>query len=111
MDMTYLQEPPKLNESEILDSVQEHYGLQGTLHALVGDRDQNFLLESPGDQRHVVKISSLNEAQEILEFETEMMIRLSRDTSGLTPNIVSATSGSSLITLQNDNMIFFQLNV
>ena len=100
--MTYLQEPPKLNESEILDSVQEYYGLKGTLHALAGDRDQNFLLKSPGGQKHVVKISSLDEAQDILEFETEMITRLSRDTNGLIPNIISATSGSSLITLQNE---------
>lgn len=100
--MTYLQEPPKLNKSEILDSVQEYYGLQGTLHALAGDRDQNFLLESPGGQKHVVKISSLDEAQDILEFETEMITRLSRDTNGLIPNIISATSGSNLIALQNE---------
>ena len=31
-----------------------------------------------------------------------MITRLSRDTNGLIPNIISATSGSSLITLQNE---------
>ena len=31
-----------------------------------------------------------------------MIPRLSRDTNGLIPNIISATSGSSLITLQNE---------
>ena len=47
MDMTYLlQEPPELSKSEVTNSVQEYYGLEGTLHALPGDRDQNFLLES-----------------------------------------------------------------
>ena len=94
--MTYLQEPPKLSESEVSNSVQEYYGLEGTLHPLPGDRDQNFLLESPGGQKHVVKVSSLDEVQEILEFETEMITRLSNDTNGLIPSVIPAISGTCL---------------
>ena len=99
--MTYLQEPPKLSESEVSNSVQEYYGLEGTLHPLPGDRDQNFLLESPGGQKHVVKVSSLDEVQEIIEFETEMITRLSNDTNGLIPSVIPAISGTSLVTHEN----------
>ena len=101
IDMTYLQEPPKLSESEVSNSVQEYYGLEGTLHPLPGDRDQNFLLESPGGQKHVVKVSSLDEVQEIIEFETEMITRLSNDTNGLIPSVIPAISGTSLVTHEN----------
>ena len=109
--MTYLQEPPKLSESEVSNSVQEYYGLEGTLHPLPGDRDQNFLLESPGGQKHVVKVSSLDEAQEILEFETEMITRLSNDTNGLIPSVIPAISGTSLVTHENQQGHHYRLRI
>ena len=64
--MTYLQKPPELSKSEVLDSVRVYYGLEGTLYTLPGYRDQNFLLESPEGEKHVVKVSSPDEADEIL---------------------------------------------
>ena len=111
IDMTYLQEPPKLSESEVSNSVQEYYGLEGTLHPLPGDRDQNFLLESPGGQKHVVKVSSLDEVQEILEFETEMITRLSNDTNGLIPSVIPAISGTSLVTHENQQGHHYRLRI
>jgi len=111
IDMTYLQEPPKLSESEVSNSVQEYYGLEGTLHPLPGDRDQNFLLESPGGQKHVVKVSSLDEVQEILEFETEMITRLSNDTNGLIPSVIPAISGTSLVTHENKQGHHYRLRI
>ena len=109
--MTYLQEPPKLSESEVSYSVQEYYGLEGTLHLLPGDRDQNFLLKSPEGQKHVVKVSSLDEVQEILEFETEMITRLSNDTNGLIPSVIPAISGTSLVTHENEQGHHYQLRI
>ena len=112
MDMTYLlQEPPELSKSEVTNSVQEYYGLEGTLHALPGDRDQNFLLESPGGQKHVVKVSSLDEAHEILEFETEMITRLSNDTNGLIPSVIPAISGTRLVTHENQQGHHYRLRI
>ncbi|HIA99494.1 MAG TPA: hypothetical protein EYO30_05840 [Gemmatimonadetes bacterium] len=112
MDMTYLlQEPPELSKSEVTNSVQEYYGLEGTLHALPGDRDQNFLLESPGGQKHVVKVSSLDEAQEILEFETEMITRLSNDTNGLIPSVIPTISGTRLVTHENQQGHHYRLRI
>ena len=112
MDMTYLlQEPPELSKSEVTNSVQEYYGLEGTLHALPGDRDQNFLLKSPGGQKHVVKVSSLDEAHEILEFETEMITRLSNDTNGLIPSVIPAISGTRLVTHENQQGHHYRLRI
>ncbi|MEE3137675.1 MAG: aminotransferase class III-fold pyridoxal phosphate-dependent enzyme [Gemmatimonadota bacterium] len=112
MDMTYLlQKPPKLSESEVTNSVQEYYGLEGTLHALPGDRDQNFLLEAPGGQKHVVKVSSLDEAHEILEFETEMITRLSNNTNGLIPSVIPAISGTRLVTHENQQGHHYRLRI
>ncbi len=109
--MTYLQKPPELSESEVTESVQEYYGLEGTLSALPGDRDQNFLLESPGGQKHVVKVSSLDEAQEILEFETEMITRLSNDTNGLIPTVIPTISGTRLVTHENQQGHLYRLRI
>lgn len=86
-----------LDETVALDAVREHYGLDGTLSPLPGERDLNFLLEIEGGVRCVVKVSSPDEAQEILEFENRMIERLAGETNGLVPGLVAARSGQTLI--------------
>ena len=109
--MTYLQKPPELSKSEVLDSVRVYYGLEGTLYTLPGYRDQNFLLESPEGEKHVVKVSSPDEADEILEFETKMITRLSKDTDGLIPSVIPSTSGNSLVTHQDHQGCHHRLRI
>ena len=91
------QRRPDIDESVALDAVREHYGLDGTLTPLPGYRDRNFLLEADGGVRYVVKVSSPDEPQPILEFENRMIERLAEDTNGLVPGLVAARSGSTLV--------------
>lgn len=97
--MTPIGNRPDLDASEVLDAVREHYGLDGTMTPLTGDRDWNYLLLSDDGERHVVKVSSPDEPQDILEFETDMIARLSADTDGLIPALVASRSGSELVVL------------
>ena len=64
--MTPIGNRPDLDASEVLDAVREHYGLDGTMTPLTGDRDWNYLLLSDDGERHVVKVSSPDEPQDIL---------------------------------------------
>lgn len=88
---------PDLDEAVALDAVREHYGLDGTLTPLPGERDRNFLLEVDSGVRYVVKVSSPDEPQAILEFENRMIERLTADTNGLVPGLVAARSGATLV--------------
>ena len=95
--MIRIQSRANLDEAVALDAVREHYGLDGTLSPLPGERDRNFLLEGEGGVRYVVKVSSPDEAHEILEFENRMIERLAGETNGLVPGLVAARSGQTLI--------------
>jgi len=92
--MIRIQELPNLDEVEALAAVRAHYALEGTLSPLAGERDRNFLLQTAQGERYVVKATSPDEPQGILDFETRMMARLSRETDGLVPGLVPATDGS-----------------
>ncbi len=95
--MIRIQSRPDLDEAVALDAVREHYGLDGTLTPLSGERDRNFLLEVDGGVRYIVKVSSPDEPQPILEFENRMIERLAADTNSLVPGLVAARSGETLI--------------
>jgi len=99
--MIRIQSRANLDEAVALDAVREHYGLDGTLTPLPGERDRNFLLEVDDGARYVVKASSPDEAQEILEFENRMMERLSRETNGLVPGLITARSGETLVAYED----------
>ncbi len=95
--MIRTQSRPDLDEAVARDAVSEHYGLDGTLTPLPGERDHNFLLDVDSGARYIVKVSSPDEPQPILEFENRMIERLAADTNGLVPGLVAARSGETLI--------------
>jgi 4-aminobutyrate aminotransferase-like enzyme/Ser/Thr protein kinase RdoA (MazF antagonist) len=92
--MIRIQDLPNIDEAEALAAVRKHYALEGTLSPLSGDRDRNFLVETAEGERYVVKATSPDEPQDILDFETRMMGGLSRETDGLVPGLVPAMDGS-----------------
>ena len=95
--MIRIQSRPDLDEAVALDALREHYGLDGTLTPLPGERDRNFLLEVDSGVRYIVKVSSPDEPQPILEFENRVIERLAADTNGLVPGLVATRSGETLI--------------
>ncbi|NIR38917.1 MAG: serine kinase, partial [Actinobacteria bacterium] len=61
---------------DVLEGLRQHYGLDGSLRPLPGDRDRNFLLATEEGARYVVKVSSPDESDEILEIEADLMEHL-----------------------------------
>ena len=88
---------PELEPREALGAVREHFGLDGSLTPLPGERDLNFLLDATDGRRFVVKVSSPNEPDEILEIEADLMQHLARSTDGFAPSMVAATSGAFIV--------------
>jgi len=89
---------PELGPEDALLAVREHYGLDGALTPLPGDRDRNFLLEASDGQRYVVKATSPDEPDEILRIEVDLMMHLARSTEGFAPDVVESDSGSYVVT-------------
>ena len=59
--MIRTQERPDIGPGEAAEAVRAHYGLEGRLSPLPGERDRNFLLEGPDGRRWVVKVTSPEE--------------------------------------------------
>jgi Ser/Thr protein kinase RdoA (MazF antagonist) len=83
--------------------VRAIFDLSGSLTPLPGERDQNFMLESGSGERYVLKVSSPEEQDEILRFETEMLVRLSEKTQGLVPGVMQAQSGEHLVEYEDSD--------
>ncbi|MEX2465942.1 MAG: aminotransferase class III-fold pyridoxal phosphate-dependent enzyme [Gemmatimonadota bacterium] len=94
--MIRIQRRTEIGLQEALEAVRSLFDLDGTLTVLPGERDQNFLLTAEDGERYVVKISSPDEPDPILRFETEMLVTLSAETEGLVPGVRAATSGAHL---------------
>jgi 4-aminobutyrate aminotransferase-like enzyme/Ser/Thr protein kinase RdoA (MazF antagonist) len=99
--MIRIQRRPEVDVQEILGAMRQHFDLDGTLSALPGERDQNYLLETDDGRRYVVKVSSPEEPDPILRFETEMLVKLAAETDGLLPGVHPAKSGKHLIEFED----------
>lgn len=63
-------------ESVIHELLARFYGLIGSLHPIPTEKDDTFLLESPGG-RHLVKISSPHEEWQDIELQISAMLHVS----------------------------------
>jgi len=95
--MINVQNRPELDPEEALEAVREAYGLDGSLTELPGERDRNYLLRTAGGDRYVVKASSPDEPDEILEIENDLVSHAAERTDGLVPGIVPARSGEQMV--------------
>ena len=95
--MIRIQSRPELRPEDALSAVREHFGLEGTLTSLPSERDCNFLLESTEGSRYVVKVSSPDEADEILDIEVDLMRHLARVTQGFAPSPVATPEGAHVV--------------
>lgn len=95
--MIKIHDRPELSAAETLAVVEEHFGLNGELTALAGERDLNFRLDTPGGNRYVVKVSSPDEPDEILEIEVDLMRHVARTTEGFSPAPIATKNGDYLV--------------
>jgi hypothetical protein len=92
-----IQSRPVVAEVDVREALQAHFGLEGTLSDLPGERDRNFLLTCADKRRFVVKVSSPDEVDEILDIEVDLMRHLSSATDGFAPDVLAAESGAFVV--------------
>ena len=97
--MHLLQHTPGFSPEQALAIAREHYGLEGPLvSALPSERDQNFLLESRGGERFVLKIANALEDPGFLEAQHQVLGRLAGE-GDFCPRVLASRSGAPLVTV------------
>ncbi|MGH7690469.1 MAG: aminotransferase class III-fold pyridoxal phosphate-dependent enzyme, partial [Gemmatimonadaceae bacterium] len=88
---------PRFDEASAARLAHERFGIDGVIHPLFSERDQNFRVQ-PRRTGHgaVLKIANAREARAILEAQHAALDHLARRT-GLTPRVLGTTDGERLI--------------
>lgn len=73
---------PALTGAEVAALLAEHWGITGRLSALVGERDQNLLVEGPAG-RHVLKIANAAEDARQLDLQDAALAHIAQTDPGL----------------------------
>lgn len=96
--------PPRLTESQAIESVRRHYGLEVTVRPLVSERDQNFRIETSDGRRFVLKIANAAEDPLVTDFQIEALLHIAAkaDASLSVPEILPTNDGSSRYVLESD---------
>ncbi|HSG49537.1 MAG TPA: phosphotransferase, partial [Longimicrobiales bacterium] len=95
--MIRTQERPDIGPDDAAAAVREQYGLTGRWTPLPGERDRNFLLQEEDGRRWVVKVTSPEEPDEHLEFETGLLAWLAGDERLPVPAVASSTAGDPIV--------------
>ncbi|HEX6465628.1 MAG TPA: phosphotransferase, partial [Vicinamibacterales bacterium] len=86
---------PALTPAEAVDVARRLYGIDAGATPLPGERDQNFLLQTPAGDRFVLKIANGTDNRALLEAQNAAMVHVARR-SPLCPRPVAALDGSLL---------------
>ncbi|MEM7416990.1 MAG: aminotransferase class III-fold pyridoxal phosphate-dependent enzyme [Gemmatimonadota bacterium] len=99
--MINIQTRPDVSADRVSLAVTEHFGLAGPLTPLAGERDLNFRLDQDDGSRYVVKVSSPDESDVILEIEADLMAHVARIT-GFSPAPVASAAGAHVVHFDGD---------
>ena len=88
---------PQFSEAEVLEILEQLYGLKGTVQELPSERDQNFRVDATSDEYYVLKISATSESVQVLELQNHAMNHLSQHLPvGSSPCPVKSKSGREI---------------
>jgi len=93
-----LSHAPRFDAAAAARLARDLYGLSGSVRALTSERDQNFLLETDGGERLVLKIANALEDPAMLDAQQRAMTHVGA-TLALAPRVLSTRAGSTLSTV------------
>ena len=98
-----LQSPaPDLSHEEILNTIDQQYGLQGTLYPLDSERDQNLRIETADGQSFVIKIANSAERIEIIDMQIKALEHIALvDPQLPVPRVLNSVNGLPLEKIQS----------
>ena len=79
---------------EAAEAIRACYGLTGELARLPGEADDNFLLQTGGDQRYVLKVAHLRADPQVVGVQVRVLQHIESAAAGLpVPRVVPAAGG------------------
>jgi Ser/Thr protein kinase RdoA (MazF antagonist) len=85
---------PNLPSEAVAALVRRLYGIDGSVEALAGERDQNCRVETAGGSRYVVKISNPSEPPSVVDFQVAALDYIAQASPGLpVPRVVRTLTG------------------
>jgi hydroxylysine kinase len=95
--------PPRLSEDLLGPYLSKHWGIEGELGRLSGERDQNFRITAANGSRYVFKIGSPLEDLALVDFQIQALLHLEASDPGIpVPRIRRSVSGKLFETLATD---------
>ena len=93
--MSVLEQTPRFDAADATALAHDLYGLSASAARLPSERDQNFLLQTPGD-RFVLKIANGSEPLPLLEAQNSALRHVAGRT-GLCPAVIAARDGREIV--------------
>ena len=85
-------------------ALAEHFGHDGSLSLLTGERDSNFRLDAGDGRRFMLKVSHPDEDPVVADFQTQALRHIARTDPGLpVQRLVPARSGAASLLLTDDD--------
>lgn len=92
--------PPRINEDLLAPFLHEHWRIEGDLHSLSGERDQNFRVTTADGSRYVLKVASPLEDLVLVDFQIQALLHLAAaDPTIPIPRILRSSNGKLFETL------------
>lgn len=96
--------PPSLSEESAAYILRDHYGIEGMLKSLAGERDRNFVVRQASGEDHLLKIANSAEAPEITDFQTAALLHVEKiDTDLPVPRVIPTIEGDSHVGVFGDD--------
>jgi hydroxylysine kinase len=98
LDPLILAPPPEVDPGALGRVLAAHWGLDGALHPLGGERDRNFRLDRAGGVPLLVKLAHPDEDPAITGFQSEALLHLEAADPALPlPRMVRARDGATML--------------
>jgi 4-aminobutyrate aminotransferase-like enzyme/Ser/Thr protein kinase RdoA (MazF antagonist) len=101
---------PPFDADDALRLAREHFGLEGRVSPLPGDRDRNVRLRTSEGKDFVVKIAQGDEDPAVLKAQGRVMARVARST-GLAPTPMVSLHGEDLPTIEGPDGRSYRIRV
>jgi Ser/Thr protein kinase RdoA (MazF antagonist) len=103
--MDLVSHSPDIDPQTVARLLRDTYGIEGKLHPLPSERDQNFLITTENADEFVLKIANRNETRSFLEAQNEALIYLASQLS-FSPRLIPTRDGSGVTEIESgkDNL-------
>jgi hydroxylysine kinase len=96
--------PPEFSTVAITRVLCDYYGIDGAVHVLASERDQNFLVEQNNGTSCVLKIANPAEVAAVTDFQIEALLHVAATDPGLPlPRVVRTLDGSTRKTIVGED--------